>query len=176
MLFRSLTAPEGILSDISLKMIAGILSAADALTAFGNTIPLSYLRLVPDQEAPVHIGWGYRNRSVVVRVPLGWKNAGEMIRDANPNDTNHLPAIPSRQTFEFRVADGSADIYLTLAGLITAALHGINMPKALDLARQLYVDANIFKPDFQEKRQALKLLPPSCVESAEALKIGRAHV
>lgn len=49
---KNLTAENGKLSDLAKKMIAGILSSADALTAFGNTIPTSYLRLVPHQEAP----------------------------------------------------------------------------------------------------------------------------
>ncbi|MDX2415411.1 MAG: glutamine synthetase family protein, partial [Bacteroidales bacterium] len=59
------------LSDTARKMIAGILDYSKSLTAFGNTIPTSYLRLVPHQEAPTNICWGDRNRSVLVRVPLG---------------------------------------------------------------------------------------------------------
>ena len=34
--------------------------------------PYSYFRLVPHQEAPTNVCWGDRNRSVLVRVPLGW--------------------------------------------------------------------------------------------------------
>jgi len=52
------------LSDIAKKAIAGYLSLAPSLTAFGNTVPLSFLRLVPHQEAPTNICWGDRNRSV----------------------------------------------------------------------------------------------------------------
>jgi glutamine synthetase len=37
------------------QMICGMLMYADALTAFGNTIPTAYLRLVPHQEAPTNI-------------------------------------------------------------------------------------------------------------------------
>jgi len=37
------------------QMICGMLQYADALTAFGNTIPTAYLRLVPHQEAPTNI-------------------------------------------------------------------------------------------------------------------------
>jgi glutamine synthetase len=54
------------LSTTARKMIAGILSLSPALTAFGNTIPTSYLRLVPHQEAPTTICWGDRNRSVLI--------------------------------------------------------------------------------------------------------------
>jgi glutamine synthetase len=154
-------------------MIAGILSSADALTAFGNTIPTSYLRLVPHQEAPTNICWGDRNRSVVIRVPLGWSGAGNMIQDANPNDTTKINRGVSKQTFEFRVPDGSADIYLTLAGLVVTALKGIQTPNSLEIAEKLYVDVNIFKPEFKDKLATLEQLPVSCYESAEALNNKR---
>jgi len=169
----NLMVENGKLSDLARKMIAGILDAADALTAFGNTIPTSYLRLVPHQEAPTNICWGDRNRSVVVRVPLGWIGADYMVRDANPADCNLSVSGQSKQTFEFRVPDGSADIYLTVAGLVKASMHGINMPNALERAKELYVDANIFKPEFKEKLMQLKQLPASCWESAEALEAKR---
>ena len=43
------------LSDVAKSMIAGILHFSKSLTAFGNTIPTSYLRLVSHQEAPTNI-------------------------------------------------------------------------------------------------------------------------
>ena len=73
------------LSDTAKKIIAGLSDLAASLTAFGNTIPTSYLRLVPHQEAPTNICWGDRNRSVLIRVPLGWLGVNDMINDANPN-------------------------------------------------------------------------------------------
>ncbi len=70
---RSATVDAGgALSEDALRAIAGYLALAPSLTAFGNTNPASYLRLVPHQEAPTSICWGDRNRSVLVRVPLGW--------------------------------------------------------------------------------------------------------
>lgn len=166
---ENVAANNGIISDTARKMIAGILDSADALTAFGNTIPTSYLRLVPHQEAPTNICWGDRNRSVVIRVPLGWTGATQMIYDANPKEPVTIGQSPSKQTFEYRVSDGSADIYLTLSGLIVTALEGINTPDALESAQKLYVDGNIFKPEYKEKLLSLKKLPLSCVESAQAL-------
>ena len=81
------------LTDTALKVIGGYLSHAASLTAFGNTVPTSFLRLVPHQEAPTSICWGDRNRSVLVRVPLGWQNIDDsMFRDANPNE----PPIAAR--------------------------------------------------------------------------------
>lgn len=57
------------LTEDARKVIAGYLQRAASLTAWGNTVPTSYLRLVPHQEAPTSICWGDRNRSVLVRVP-----------------------------------------------------------------------------------------------------------
>jgi glutamine synthetase len=171
---QNLMVEDGKLSPLARKMVAGILDAADALTAFGDTIPTSYLRLVPHQEAPTNICWGDRNRSVVVRVPLGWIGANGMTEDANPCDVGVKAVRPSKQTIEFRVPDGSADPYLMIAGLIVASLRGINMPNALDLAKKLYVDVNIFKPEFRDRLDKLDQLPVSCWESADALLAKRA--
>lgn len=160
------------LSDDAKKIIAGILDLADALTAFGNTVPTSYLRLVPGQEAPTYICWGYRNRSALVRVPLGWtENAEKMIKIANPQDITTIDNIGKcKQTVEFRVPDGSADLYLLMAGLITAATHGLNMDNALDIAEKTYAYTNIFSDEFKSK---LEELPANCFESAIRLEKKR---
>lgn len=171
---KNLMVENGAISDTARKIIAGILDSADALTAFGNTIPTSYLRLVPHQEAPTNICWGERNRSVVIRVPLGWVGAENMITDANPLEKGVQLAATGKQTVEFRVADGSADPYLTVAGLIVAALNGINRNDALELAEKLRVEGNIFRPEYKEKLASLEQLPASCWESAEALECKRA--
>lgn len=62
---------DGKLGNDALTAIAGMMDLARAVTAFGNTNPTAYFRLVPHQEAPTSICWGDRNRSVLVRVPLG---------------------------------------------------------------------------------------------------------
>ena len=46
------------LCDYARRAIAGLLTLAPSITAFGNTNPTSYLRLVPHQEAPTNICWG----------------------------------------------------------------------------------------------------------------------
>ena len=57
---------DGALSDTARKAIAGMMQLAPSITAFGNTNPTSYFRLVPHQEAPTNVCWGDRNRSVLV--------------------------------------------------------------------------------------------------------------
>ncbi|PLX01715.1 MAG: glutamine synthetase [Marinilabiliales bacterium] len=172
---KNLMADDNGLTDTAKKVIAGLLDLAKPLTAFGNTIPTSYLRLVPHQEAPTNICWGDRNRSVLVRVPLGWWAKTSMIKNANPQQEKPVPYIEGKQTVELRSPDGSADIYSTLAGITVAAQHGLTMPNALELAEKLYVDVNIFKPENKEKLESLDSLPASCWESAEELDKKRAH-
>ncbi len=165
---------DGRLSEIAHKLMAGILDLSPALTAFGNTIPVSYLRLVPHQEAPTNICWGDRNRSALIRVPLGWRGGSHMTVDANPSETRVPEAGDSKQTVEFRAADGSADIYKLLAGLVVGAGHGIEMKNSLEIADKLYIDVNIFKEENKSKSKSLDRLPGSCWESAESLERLRA--
>ena len=156
------------LSPVALKTIAGILHKAKALTAFGNTIPTSYLRLVPHQEAPTNVCWGETNRSALVRIPLGWTLKTEMIKDANPFEIAEVPYIPGKQTAEFRVPDGSADIYHLLAGMVMAMQHGIEMEKGLELAEKLRIEENLFNN--KQLADELEHLPASCSESADELE------
>ncbi len=170
---KNLMANEDGLSDVAKKAIAGLLDKAKSLTAFGNTIPTSFLRLVPHQEAPTMICWGDSNRSVLVRVPLGWIAKTNMIKNANPQERGEVPYIPGKQTVEFRVPDGSADLYHLLAGMILAANSGLESEKALEKAENLYVNVNIFDKKNKELFNTLEALPTSCFESAEDLEKER---
>jgi glutamine synthetase len=161
------------LSDIAKKSIAGILDLSPALTAFGNTIPLSYLRLVPHQEAPTNICWGDTNRSVLVRVPLGWVARTNMIKNANPQEKSEIPYIPGKQTVEYRASDGSADLCFLMAGLIIAAKMGLMSDNSLKRSKELYVDVNIFAGENKAIHERLEHLPQSCYESAECLERKR---
>ena len=163
------------MKDNALKAIAGILNIASSLTAFGNTNPTSYFRLVPHQEAPTNICWGDRNRSVLVRVPLGWtEGADKMITDANPLEKPAHSLDPGiKQTVEFRCPDGSADLYLLLAGLAVAARHGFEMQDSIQYAKDRYVSVNIFDDAHKATAERLSHLPASCAESAECLEQQR---
>ena len=172
---KNMYMKNGILSDNALKAIAGMLEMAPSLTAFGNMIPTSYFRLVPHQEAPTNICWGDSNRSVLVRVPLGWTaGAKKMITDANPLEVNMENTDPDeKQTVEFRCPDGSADVYLLLAGITAAVRHGFEMENAIEYAKERYVSVNIFHEEHKETASKLSHLPASCVESAECLEQQR---
>ena len=167
---KNVTLDKERISDVARRSIAGILDLAPSLSAFGNTIPTSYFRLVPHQEAPTNVCWGERNRSTLVRVPLGWVGAGDMVRKENPKEEAIDLDLADKQTFEFRCPDGSADIYLLIAGLCVGARHGLEMPGALELAEKTYVDVNIFDEKHKEKQKQLDHLPDSCVKAAAFLR------
>ncbi len=93
-----------------------------------------------------------------------------MIYNANPLETPVKQDHSQLQTVEFRCPDGSADIYLLLAGLTVAARHGLEMKNALELAEKWYVDVNIFDDQHKERLAQLNQLPVSCWESANMLE------
>ena len=91
------------------QMIAGILSHISEITVFANPLANSYERL-GSWEAPIHIGWGDSNRSLLVRVPA---------------------AKGAYTRFEVRSPDPSCNPYLTYALLIRAAVEGLEHQMAM---------------------------------------------
>jgi len=170
---ESVMAENGKLSSIAKRAIAGYMKCASSLTAFGNTNPTSYFRLVPKQEAPTSICWGDRNRSVLVRVPLGWTGERDMMSAVNPLEIPAHKSVNGKQTVELRSPDGSADIYQILAGLTVAARTGLEAEDALEVAGATYVDVNIHRPENEFRLKSLAQLPASCRESAAELRSHR---
>ncbi|MBO7280262.1 MAG: glutamine synthetase [Bacteroidaceae bacterium] len=164
----------GVLSEAARRAIAGMMELAPSITAFGNTNPTSYFRLVPHQEAPTNICWGDRNRSVLVRVPLGWAAKSDMCRIANPLEEDSNYDTTQKQTVEMRSPDGSADIYQLIAGLAVACRYGFELENALEIAERTYVNVNIHQKENADKLALLAQLPDSCVASADCLERQRA--
>lgn len=165
---------DGVLSAAARKAIAGMMELAPSITAFGNTNPTSYFRLVPHQEAPTNVCWGDRNRSVLVRVPLGWTAKTDMCALANPLEGQSHFDTTQKQTVEMRSPDGSADLYQLLAGLAVACRHGFEMSDALEVAEKTYVNVNIHQKENADRLEALDQLPDSCAASADCLQRQRA--
>lgn len=92
------------LSKVALSAVAGILAHAPALAAVANPTVNSYKRFGPDTMAPWLIDWGMDNRSAMVRIP---------------------PERGSGSRMELRLGDASANPYLVIAGLLSAAYLGI---------------------------------------------------
>ena len=86
------------------NMLAGILKHAKELTYYMNCTENSYDRL-GSCKAPIHIAWGYENRSTFIRVPA-----------TRQDDASRI---------EIRTPDSECNPYLVFTLLIHAALDGI---------------------------------------------------
>jgi len=95
-------------TDILRHAIAGCLDAMQASTLLFAPHAGSYDRLVPNAHAPTSVCWGYENRTVALRVPGG---------------------APAARRIEHRVAGGDINPYLMLAGVLGAAMNGIEAGK-----------------------------------------------
>lgn len=162
-----MTSEGGELSQEAKLLIGGLCHYAPSLTAFGNMVSASYLRLVPNQEAPTKICWSEMNRSALIRVPLAWQNVDNLAQKINPQQKEPLKETSSRQTVELRSPDGSANAHLLLAGIVMAAEWGLtNKSDAMDLAKASRVTGNIHQSSADADLQELAT---TCAESGERL-------
>ena len=108
---------DKLLSDEARQFMAGVLAHIKAMTAIANPLVNSYKRLTGGKEAPRHIGWGFGNRSPLIRIPM---ESDEYYR------------------FERRGPDPTCNPYLTFAIILAAGLEGIE--KKLVLMDELKLD------------------------------------
>ena len=167
---RNCMTCDGKLSVEARRAIAGMMELAPSITAFGNKTPVSYFRLVPHQEAPTSVCWGDCNRSVLVRVPLGWTSGKDMCAQANVLEQAVKGDTSQKQTVEMRSPDGSADVYQLMAGLCVACRYGLEMAEseALSVADDKYVG-----PGQSGNNERFDSLPDSCIASAACLERQR---
>jgi glutamine synthetase len=164
--------PEGGLSQPALRLIGGLCQNARSLTAFGNMVASSYLRLIPHYEAPTRIFWSDLNRNALVRIPLSWNAAHNLADRINPSSSPQNNSSENRQTVEFRSPDGSALVHLLLAGIVMAVDWAFDDDESLILADKFYLE----KEELAEEGilDSLPVLPASCGESAKILDANRA--
>jgi glutamine synthetase len=115
------------LSATAYSFIAGQLTHARGLAALVAPTVNSYKRLVPGYEAPVYIGWAQQNRSALIRIPRYNEGRSKAVRA------------------ELRFPDPSANPYLAFAGMLAAALDGVDNkltpPKPLNNVNLYHLDA-----------------------------------
>lgn len=133
------------LSETAYSFIAGQLKHARALAALVAPTVNSYKRLVPGYEAPVYVGWAQINRSALIRIPR--YTAGQ---------DNSMRA-------ELRCPDPSCNPYLAFAGMLAAALDGIDnkmiAPKPMN-------NVNIYTlGEDERKAKGIDELPSSLAEA-----------
>ena len=137
------------ISNRAYSFIAGQLKHARGLAALVAPTVNSYKRLVPGYEAPVYIGWAQQNRSALIRIPRYTEGRNKSMRA------------------ELRFPDPSSNPYLAFAGMLAAALDGIDNnltpPKPLNNVNLYHLDA--------EERQKLGIgeLPGSLAEALTEL-------
>ena len=159
---------EGRLSDDALRLIGGLLRHASTMTAFANTVAASYLRLVPGQEAPTSICWGYRNRASLIRVPLSFETPVRLDEVMNPDETGNYPEGLARPTVEYRSPDGSAFVHLLLVAVTMCVEEGVMAPESVHIARSLEIP-----PDRPTEWESFEQLPETAVAAAGTLAEGR---
>ncbi len=169
--------PDGnpILTEEAFKTIGGILKLCKSMMAFGNPMPMSFLRLMPNMEAPVYICWGYRNRSSMIRIPLGWSfdTNDPLASKLNPGEFKDYGGLLRRTTIEYRAPDPSSNPFLILTAVIVAINHGLTTKEIMDYTNHVRVEGNIFSDKNKDVLKGLEKLPGSCAETAAALDVDR---
>lgn len=159
---------DGNLSDDAYRLIGGLLDKAVPLTAFGNTVAASYLRLVPGQEAPTSVCWGYHNRAGLIRVPLNFSNHKRLDKTMNPDEKGEYPDNLARPTVEYRSPDGSAFSHMLMAAVTMCAEQGLTSPDSVERAKALEVT-----PERPVGYKSFAQLPDTAVAAARALEAQR---
>ena len=158
---------DGELTDVALGTIGGLIRRARSLAAFGNTVPSSYLRLVPGQEAPTRLEWGHRNRGALIRVPLAFASGERLDRVVNPREDGTYPEDLARPTVELRLPDGSAFPVALVAAVAAAVEDGLSDDDAVTLARSCEIIGGV------ADRVPDETIPSSTLEAADALVEAR---
>ncbi|MHA1648001.1 MAG: glutamine synthetase family protein [Promethearchaeota archaeon] len=136
------------ISELLRWFIGGQLKHAHSMTAILNSWPNSYKRLVPGFEAPTLIAWGFKNRSMLIRVPNFFEKE-------------------SAARCEIRSPDPAGNIYLVLAALLNAGLDGITMK----IDPPAPVEVNLFHISKAERQKmGVKELPESLGEALSHMR------
>lgn len=154
--------------ESALQVISGLLKNAASLTAFGNTIPVSYLRLAETQKAPKYICWGPSNRSALIRIPKINMKAHNELSSSN-NKKEYVPEFIYNQSIEYRGADASAYLYFFVAAMLVAGLDGLGNPSYMTDIKEKLVTESLYSSKAFEIKQRLNKIPTSCAESQKAL-------
>jgi glutamine synthetase len=139
----------GVLGDEAAWLVAGLVTRAGALMAFGNRAGNSFVRLSQAKEAPDRVTWGRFNRKALIRIPI-------VARDDRGRST--MP-----ETVEFRLPDGSAHPHLLLAGIAQAMIAG-----------RAALSPDLLKRTSAESAATAPLVPRAFAQVADALRERRA--
>ncbi len=132
------------LSKVAKHYIAGLLKHAREICIVTNQWVNSYKRLTPGYEAPVHVCWGRKNRSALVRVPM------------------YKPGHEKSMRVELRSPDSACNPYLVFSVMLAAGLEGIKQEYELPDPVEQWVGVSA---DAEKKKRQVEMLPQSLGEA-----------
>lgn len=157
------------LSDRAKSLIGGLCRFMPSLSAFGNIVPSSYVRLNANKCYST-VCWSDTPNSAI-RVPSGWTKVNNIAKIVNPQQVEDLKEREERKVVEYRSADGSSNAHMLFAALTVAADWGLTHPQmALDLADNSVLQGTIKEPIYD---MSFSEMATSCAEAAEMLLAER---
>jgi glutamine synthetase len=143
------TAPDG-LSPLARNAIGGVLAHLPGLLALTTPSVNSFRRLQPHYWSSAYTAWGLENREAAVRVPSRYWD--------DENGSANL---------ELKASDASANPYISLGGVIAAALDGIE--RKLDPGQPFDQDPGNLS-DAERKKRGVRRFPESASEALDELE------
>ncbi|TMC63867.1 MAG: glutamine synthetase [Chloroflexi bacterium] len=138
------------LSPLAHNAIAGVLAHLPGLLALTTPSVNSFRRLQPHYWSSAYTAWGLENREAAVRVPSRYWDD----EDGSAN-------------LELKASDASANPYISLGGLIAAALDGIE--RKLDPGQPFDEDPGNLS-DAERKKRGVRRFPEKAGEALDELE------
>jgi glutamine synthetase len=147
-----LADPDGMagLSGLARSAIAGVLAHLPGLLAMTTPSVNSFRRLQPHFWSSAYTAWGLENREAAVRVPTRYW-------DDEAGSTN----------LELKASDASANPYISLGGVMAAALDGI--ARGLDPGDPVNEDPGNLT-DAERERRGIRRFPTTAQEALDELE------
>jgi glutamine synthetase len=143
------SSPDGI-GPLARSAIAGVLEHLPGLLALTTPSVNSFRRLQPHFWSSAYTAWGDENREAAVRVP-----------------SRYWDDMDGSTNLELKASDASSNPYISLGGLIAAALDGIE--RKLDPGASVDVDPGNLS-DAERSRRHIRRFPETAGEALDELE------
>ena len=149
---NQLADPAGVagLSTLARQAIAGVLTHLPGLLGLTTPSVNSFRRLQPHYWSSAYTAWGIENREAAVRVP-----------------TRYWDDEAASTNLELKASDASANPYISLGGVIAAALDGID--RGLDPGEPVNQDPGNLT-DAERKQRGIRRFPLTASEALDELE------
>jgi len=141
--------PDG-LSTLARQAIAGVLTHLPGLLGLTTPSVNSFRRLQPHFWSSAYTAWGIENREAAVRVP-----------------TRYWDDEAASTNLELKASDASANPYVSLGGVIAAALDGID--RGLDPGEPVNQDPGNLT-DAEREQRGIRRFPLTAGEALDELE------